>query len=63
MFSDQNFVYISHVSRVCYIPHPLDPRSSDDPKNMLSPPPSHYLLPLMSKCSPQHPVLRHPPLV
>jgi len=34
-FSDQNFVYIFHLSYTCYMPHPSHPPCFDHPNNIL----------------------------
>jgi len=70
-FSDQNFVHISHSTHACYISRPSHPPWFDNPSNIwwsvqvikllikMSSPGSRHFLPLRSKYSPQHPVLRH----
>jgi hypothetical protein len=69
--SDQNFVFISHLSYAYYMPHPSNSAGIDHPNNiwwslqvtkplsMRSSPAYRHLLPLRSKYSPQHPVLIH----
>jgi hypothetical protein len=70
-FPNQNFIYISHLSHVCYMPYPYNPWC-DHPNNiwlciqvlkfliMQSYPAHHHFLPLRSKYSPKHPVLKIP---
>jgi hypothetical protein len=67
-FSNKNFVYVSHLSHVCYMPDLSHPPWRDHPNNiwwsvhvmkfliMQSSPASHHFLPLTYKCF-QHPVL------
>jgi hypothetical protein len=71
-FSDHNFICIL-ISLVCYMAVPSPP-CFDNPNNILwsaqvtkllimqSFPISHYFLTLSSKYSPQHPVLKTPPI-
>jgi hypothetical protein len=68
-FSDQNFLCISHLSHACYMPRPCHPSCIYRYNNTLwrvkvmkllimqSSPPCRHVLPLMTKYSPQHPVL------
>jgi len=70
-FSDHNFVCDSHVSHVCYMPSPSHPHWLDHPNNVRwgvqvmmlliiqSSPSSRHFLPLRSKYSFQHPLLKH----
>jgi hypothetical protein len=70
-FSNRNIVCITHLSHACYIFRPSHPLWFDRPNNrwsvqvmklliMQSSPVSCHFLPLMSKYSPQHPVLKIP---
>jgi hypothetical protein len=70
-YSDQSFVSVSHLSYACYVSRPSHP-PFDYPNNiwwsvqvmklitMQSSPFYRHLLPLSSKYSPQHPVLKYP---
>jgi len=71
MFSDQNIICISHLPHACYT-SPISSSLFDHPNNIQwsaqlmkllitqYSSPSRHFLPLRSKYSPQHPVLKHP---
>jgi hypothetical protein len=71
-FPDQNFVCISHLFHACCMSHPSHTPRFDHPNNiwrsvqvmklliMKFSSVSYHFLPLRSKYSPQHPVLKHP---
>jgi hypothetical protein len=71
-FSDQNFGHISLLSHACYTSRPFHITWFNHPNSiwwsvqvmklliMQSSPVSYHFLPLRSKYSSQHPVLRHP---
>jgi len=69
LLSHLNSLCISHIFHACYIPRPSHPPWFDHPNNiwwsihvtkLLIMHSSQVSLPLRSKYSPQHPVLKHP---